>query len=198
MLYKAWVKREYMFVDPLAVMLLGVSASAVFIAYYLIAAAKGRRAFSDIALPMFLLGAFDFLSGFYMSFFWPLPGAYNMLFGDPMLMLGVIMLAGGYALYKGISPKPISLLGFLLGIYLFAESYGMYAFSMEPLQDMAVALSFYLVSAVAALLSPLVYITPKKSGKAAYYFLAAVLIIVVILAMLIGVTSIIGHLQAPP
>ena len=67
------------FVDPLAIMLLGVAMSATFIAYYIIGSAKGKRNLANLAGPIFALGLFDFLSGFYMSFFWPLPGAYNML-----------------------------------------------------------------------------------------------------------------------
>ncbi|MEM3791412.1 MAG: DUF981 family protein [Candidatus Micrarchaeaceae archaeon] len=187
-----------MFVDPLSVMLLGVSASTFFIAFYLISVAKGKRAFAELAVPTFFLGIFDFVSGFYMSFFWPLPGAYNMLFGDPMLLLGLILLSGSYALYRNISPNPVSLLGFLLGIYLFAETYSINAFSLEPHKDMLIVLSFYLVSAIAAVLSPLVYTNPKKSGKVAYYLLAVLVIIAAILAMAIGEISIIGHLQTPP
>ncbi|MGC8676086.1 MAG: DUF981 family protein [Candidatus Micrarchaeia archaeon] len=187
-----------MFVDPLAIMLLGVSASVSLIIYYIFAAVAGKRAMQGIAVPMFVLGAFDFLSGFYMSFFWPLPGAYNMLFGDPMLFLGIIMLAGGFALYNNIDPKPISIIGLLFGIYVIAEAYGMLAFSLEPPADMLPAFSFLLVSGISALISPIVYANPKGNGKLAYYLLAALLVIVVLLAMLIGITSIIGHLKSPP
>ncbi|MEM3781496.1 MAG: DUF981 family protein [Candidatus Micrarchaeaceae archaeon] len=188
----------HMFVDSLAVMLLGVAASLVFIAYYLLANLEGKRTFSELAMPAFFLGVFDFASGFYISFFWPLPAAYNMLFGDPMLMLGLIMLSGSYAIYRGISAKPVSLLGFMLGIYLLAESYGIYAFSLEPSQDMAVALSFYLVSSAAALLSPIVYLNPKGKGKAAHYLLTAIVIIAAFISIFLASASIISHLGAPP
>ncbi|MGC8629315.1 MAG: DUF981 family protein [Candidatus Micrarchaeia archaeon] len=187
-----------MFVDPLAVMLLGVSASAAFLAYAVFGLAKGKRNLAILAPVMFALGAFDFLSGFYLSFFWPLPGAYNMLFGDPMLILGIIMLAGAYALHENFDVRPISLLGFLLGIYLFAESYGMVAFGLEKGVYLLPALSFFLLSAISAILSPVVYLSPKGSGKALYYLLGVVLVLVVIAALFVGLSSIIGHLQAPP
>ncbi len=186
------------FVDPLAIMLLGVAMSATFIAYYIIGSAKGKRNLANLAGPIFALGLFDFLSGFYMSFFWPLPGAYNMLFGDPMLMLGLIMLSGGFALYENLDVRPISLLGFLLGIYLFVESYGMVAYQLEKGVYLPPALGFFLVSALSGFVSPVVYVTPKNKGKIAYYFLAALVILVAIAAMFISLTSINGHLISPP
>lgn len=185
------------FVDSLAVMLLAVAMSAAFIAYYLVGIAKGKK-MDSLAGPIFMLGIFDFLSGFYMSFFWPLPGAYNMLFGDPMLMLGIIMIAGGFAIYKNTDGRPISLIGFFLGIYLFAESYGMVAYHLEAGAELLPALGFYLVSGLSGFLSPLVYLKSKNNNKKAYYLLAALLVLVVLAAMFIGTAAIIGHLSSPP
>ncbi len=184
------------FVDSLAVMLLAVAMSATFIAYYLLGIVKGKK-MDSLAGPIFMLGIFDFLSGFYMSFFWPLPGAYNMLFGDPMLMLGIIMIAGGFSIYKNIDVRPISLIGFLLGIYLFAESYGMVAYHLETGADLVSALGFYLFAGLSGFFSPLIYLK-QKDNKKVYYFLAALLVLVVLAAMFIGIAAIIGHLSSPP
>ena len=186
------------FIDPLAIMLFGVAASTLFIAYYVLATAMNKKNLAAIAAPMMVLGLFDFVSGFYMSFTWPLPGAYNMLFGDPMLLLGLIMLAGGFGLYKNIDVRSLSLVGFLLGIYLFTGSYSMVACKLERGVYLLPALSFFLVSALSAIVSPVVYLNPKGAGKIAYYTLAVLLVLVVILAMMISVTSLLGHLASPP
>ncbi len=186
------------FIDPLAVMLLAVSASATLLAYAVFGLAKKKKDLSSISSIMFSLGLFDFISGFYLSFFWPLPGPYNMLFGDPMLFLGLIMMSGAYAIYKNIEVKPISIVGFLLGIYLLAESYGMAAFGLERGVYFLPAFSFFIFSALSAVFSPVIYANPKGSGKVLYYFLGVLLLLVVISSLFIGVSSILGHLQSPP
>ena len=56
------------FVDSLAVMLLGVGVSSVLIAMYMIMVAMGKKQLSQIAVPAMVLGIFDAVSGFYMSF----------------------------------------------------------------------------------------------------------------------------------
>ncbi|MGC8623269.1 MAG: DUF981 family protein [Candidatus Micrarchaeia archaeon] len=188
------------FVDPLAIMLVAVAASTGIIALYFIGVARGKRSFANLAIPGFAIGAFDFFSGLFMSFVWPFPGAlaaYNMLFGDPMLFLGIIMLAGSYMLYKGIEIKVLSLFGFLLGIYLAVETYAMVALKLETGNNLLAALGLYGFSTLAAILSPLVYLDAKKN-KNAYYLLAALLIIAAFFAMLIGVIGIYGHLVSPP
>ena len=122
------------FVDPLCIMLVAVAASTSLVALYLINAAKGRKDLSSFALPGAVIGAFDFISGFFMSFVWPFPGplsAYNMLFGDPMLFLGIIMLAGSLMVYKNMKPNIVSLFGFFIGIYLFVETYGIVSLGLE-------------------------------------------------------------------
>ncbi|MGC9190787.1 MAG: DUF981 family protein [Candidatus Micrarchaeia archaeon] len=189
------------FVDPLTIMLVAVAASAGLIAMYLVKAARGSKSFIELAVPSMVIGAFDFVSGFFMSFGWPFPGpmsAYNMLFGDPMLFLGLIMVAGGYMLYKGIDIKVLSYFGFLLGIYLFVESYAMVAFKLESGQYFLPAFSFYLLSALVAFLSPLMYMNPKKGGKSVYYFMTLLLVLVAFLALFIGSAGIYGHLASPP
>ncbi|MGC9011250.1 MAG: DUF981 family protein [Candidatus Micrarchaeia archaeon] len=185
------------FVDPLTIMLVAVAASASLIAIYLISQALGKKIAEELAMPGFFIGVFDFLSGFFMSFSWPLPGAYNILFGDPMLFLGIIMLAGSYMLYKKISLRYMPILGFLLGIYLLVETYGIATLNLESGKYFMPAFSFYLFSTISALLSPIASLDPKKY-KYAYHFLAALLILTALLAMFIGCGGIYEHLASPP
>jgi len=189
------------FIDPLCIMLVAVAASTGLIAIYLVKAARGSKNIADLAIPGITIGMFDFISGFFMSFAWPFPGAvsaYNMLFGDPMLFLGLIMVAGSYMLYKHINLNILSFFGFLLGIYLFIESYAIVALKLETGQNLLPAFGFYFLSALAAFLSPLIYLNPKKGGKSAYYFIAVLLVLVAFLAMFIGGIGIYGHLVSPP
>ena len=188
------------FVDPLTIMLVAVAASAGLIALYFYRLAKGRRDFEDLAIAGFFTGLFDFISGFLISFTWPFPGnlsAYNMLFGDPMLFLGIIMLAGSVMLYKKINPKVVSIPAFILGLYLLVETYAIAALGLEKGVYFAPAFSFYLFSTLSAIFSPIAYLDAKKHAYA-YYFVVAMLIITALLALFIGCSGIYEHLASPP
>jgi len=188
-----------MYIDSLTVMLLALAASSAMIAYFLIGTVRGKKDFADMAPAGFMLALFDFISGFYMSFFWPLPGPYNMLFGDPLLFLGMILLAGSFMLYKGLDIKILSMPGVFLGIYLFAETYGMVAFNLEKGVDFLPAFGLYLLAAIAAVASPLVYLdTKSRNGRMAYYFLAIMFILIAFIALFIGSAGIVAHLASPP
>jgi len=186
------------FVDPLTVMLLSLGLSALFVALYLLGKGMNKKWVSSLVVPIFVLGLFNFVSGFMMSFMWPLPGAYNMLFGDPLLFFGLIMMAGAYMHSRNISVNSLSLFGLFLGIYLAVEAAGMYAFNLESGQYFLPAFSLYVFAALSGIFSPLVFANTKGSGRYAYYFLFILLLITALLALFIGYAGIYGHLQSPP
>jgi len=194
------------FVDSLTVMLLGLGLSSLLIALYFLGKPTNRKWLGELVVPAFIIGLFDFMSGFIMSFEWPLPGAYNMLFGDPMLMLGIIMMAGAYMLYKNMNPRILSLFGFFLGIYLAVETAGMIAFQLEgPISfsltatnHFVTAFGLYLFASLSALLSPIVFMNAKGNGRYAYYLMFVLLILTAFMAFFIGYGGIYEHLASPP
>ncbi len=186
------------YVDSLTVMLLSLGLSSLFLALYLLGKGMNKKWISSIVPPIFALGFFDFISGFLMSFMWPLPGAYNMLFGDPILVLGLIMMVGAYMHIKNISINSLSIFGFFLGIYLAVEAAGMVAFNLESGQYFLPAFSLYIFAALSGIFSPLVYANAKGSGRYAYYFLFVLLLITAFLAFFIGYAGIFSHLGSPP
>ncbi len=186
------------FVDSLAVMLLSLGSSTFLLALYFLMNALGRKDVSKLYVPIFVFGLFDLAAGFVMSFTWPMPGAYNMLFGDPLLFLGIIMAAGGYMLQKGMGAEYLSLPGLFLGIYLAVEAAAMVNFKLETGSQLLGAFGLYALSAMAGILSPLIFLNPKKNGKAAYFLMFILLILVTLVALFIGYTGIYGHLQSPP
>ncbi|MGC8586751.1 MAG: DUF981 family protein [Candidatus Micrarchaeia archaeon] len=160
----------------------------------------GRKDLGTLAVPGFVLGAFDAVSGFFMAFTWPmpLPLGYNLLFGEPMLFLGLIMTAASYMLYKGIDFRVLSFLGLFLGIYLAVDAAGIAAYNMESGKYFIPAFSLYVLSAVSGILSPLIYANPKKNGKGAYYLMFVLLLLVALVALFIGYSGIYVHLGSPP
>ncbi len=187
------------FVDSLAIMLLALGSSASLLALYFLYAVRQKKTINNLAIPIIGFGLFDFASGFLMSFTWPLPPAYNMLFGDPLLFLGLLMVMGGYMLYKNMNLKVLSIFGFFLGIYLFVEEVAILNFKLETGVDLLSSMGLYVFSGLSAILSPLVYLDPKSNnGKYAYYLLAVLLIIAAFAALFIGYAGIYGHLFSPP
>ncbi len=186
------------FVDSLTVMLLLTGFSALTLALYVFLAARGKKDFNVLIAPAFIFGIFDAVSGFVMSFTWPLPGAYNMLFGDPLLALGLLMIAGAYMLYKRMDVRILSIFAVFLGVYIAIGAASMSTFNLESGSHFLSSFGFYVVSASAALFSPLVYANVKRKGKYAYYFLFALLILSAFAAFFIGYTGLYSHLQSPP
>ncbi|MCL4411540.1 DUF981 family protein [Candidatus Marsarchaeota archaeon] len=186
------------FVDPLAVMLLVAGLSTLLLAIYAFMFARGKKGLANLAVPMFVLGMFNFISGFFLSFAWPMPGAYNMLFGDAQLVLGLLMLMGGYMLYKNIDIKILTIFGFFFGIYLAMQAVAIPAFGLESGANFLPAFGLYVFAALSGIFSPLVYTSSKSGLKYAYYFLFALLIITTFLLLFIGYTAIYEHLGSPP
>jgi putative membrane protein len=182
------------FIDPLTVMLLSLGMSALLLALYYFKVGSGKKDISSLVVPAFILGLFNAVSGFLMSFTWPLPGSYNMLFGDPLLVLGLLMIAGSYMISKGMDMKVLSLLGFLLGVYLIVGMIGITQFGMESGNDWLTATGLYAFSMLAAIFSPILYLKPKGSGKYAYYFEVFLLVVVMLFALLIGYMGLDEHL----
>ena len=184
------------FIDPLAIMLIGLGSGLLLFSLYVIFAATGRieSAREKLAIPAIAIGFFDFISGFIMAFTWPLPGGYNMLFGDPLLMFGLLLLTGSFMFYKGKDPSLLTILSFLLGIYVILGAYAMVVDQLETGANFLPAFGLYLSSGIGALLSPVVIIKPNGLSKAIYYIEFIVLLIAAFVAFFIGYNALLHHL----
>ncbi len=185
------------FIDPLAVMLLSLGVSAALISAFFYEAAKGMD-LKELVIPALIFGIFDFMSGFVMSEFWPLPGAYNMLFGDPIMILGMLLIAGSIMIYKGQNLRTLSIPGVMLGIYLFVESAAIVNFKLESGDNLFAAMGLYIMSGISAVYSVILFEKPEKDKKYLYYIAFILLALTALIALFIGYEAIYGHLQAPP
>ena len=192
------LKRDKMglFIDSLTVMLFSLGISALMLAIYVYRIALLKKNASALALPIIGFGVFNVASGFMMSFTWPLPGSYNMLFGDPLLMLGILMTIGGYMLLKGMDIKILSVIGFFLGIYVLVGSIGMVSYGLETGLDMLLAMGLYIFAGLAGVFSPIICMNSKGSGRYAFYFLVFLLVMTALIALFIGYNGFYEHLHA--
>ena len=183
-----------LYIDYLAVMLLSLGVSAAYLAWFVYNLGKTGKTMPELVVPMFVLGFFNAISGFAMSFTWPLPAGYNMLFGDPLLFFGLILIAGAYMVRKNISVKNLALPGFLLGIYILVGAAAIVGYNLEPGSHFITSFGLYLVAGLAGLFAPVVYLNPKGSNRYIYYVLAALLILTAIAALFLAYTALYEHI----
>ena len=194
------------FVDPLAIMLIGLAMGTGIGAFYFYYAARGQKdQIESLVYPAVGIGLFDFMSGFYMSFAWPMKTfgtPYNMLFGDPLLMFGLLLIIGAVMVHKNVKLGIMPLLSVLLGIYVLDGAYSISALKLETGQDYITSMGLYIFDAIGAILVPIAYFKPEegKSGavKYMYYVEWIILGIGTIFALIIGYLALYGHLHSPP
>jgi putative membrane protein len=144
-----------MFVDYLTVMMVAVVAGAVITIVYglmfLNAPLADQRpwgwAFGIVGL---LLG----VTGLHLVLTWPLPGAYNIVMGEPALYFGLVLLGTAFAIRAGESLMPLAVLAIFGGIANIFLSIAMLVHGLSrnpPLWALA-----YAAIGVAAVLAPLV------------------------------------------
>lgn len=104
-----------MFIDYLTLVIINMVAGFVLLAYYLWQGSQqeDQRPF---AAAFFGVGLIALLSGLHISFTWPLPGAYNVSFGDATTLFGIVFLMAAIALWKGWSLLPVAIYAFFAGL----------------------------------------------------------------------------------
>jgi putative membrane protein len=192
------------FVDPLAIMLIGLAMGTAIGAFYFYFAARGNKEqIQSLIYPATGIGFFDFISGFYMSFTWPMTGygyAYNMLFGDPLLMFGLLLMISAIMVYKNMHLGLMPILALLLGIYVLDGAYSIVTLRLERGNDLITAMGLYLFDGIGAVLTPIVYLKPQanSTNKYLYYLEWIILGIGTVFALVIGYIALNGHLASPP
>lgn len=104
-----------MFIDFLTLVMINLVAGTTLLAYYLW---KGLDAEDQkpYAAAFGVTGLLSLILGLRLSFTWPLPGAYNVGYGDATTLFGVVFLATAISLAKGWDLLPVSIYGFFAGV----------------------------------------------------------------------------------
>src|SRR5512140_833602 len=104
-----------MFIDFLTLVMINLVAGTVLLAYYLWRGIDEREQ-RPYAAAFFGVGLVSLVTGLQISFTWPLPGAYNIGYGDATTLFGVVFLATSIALFFGSSLLPVSIYSFFAAI----------------------------------------------------------------------------------
>jgi len=123
-----------MFVDYLTLVMINLVAGSVLLAYYLWKGMdeKDQRPY---AAAFFVTGLVGMVTGFQLSFTWPLPGSFNVGYGDAATLFGVVFMATAIALWQGWNLIPVSIYSFFAGIDAIIVGIRLYSLQLgqEPL-----------------------------------------------------------------
>ena len=123
-----------MFIDYLTLVMINLVAGSILLAYYLWKGIdeKDQRPY---AAAFFVAGLVGVVTGFQLSFTWPLPGSFNVAYGDADTLFGIVYLGTAIALWQGWSLIPISIYAFFAGIDAIIGGMRLYSLNLgqEPL-----------------------------------------------------------------
>lgn len=105
-----------MFIDYLTLIMINLVAGTALLAYYLHKgfAAEDQRPF---AAGFGIVGLLGVTLGLELTFTWPLPGSYNIAYGETTTLFGGVFLATAFALYHRWDLRPVTIFAFFAGIY---------------------------------------------------------------------------------
>lgn len=139
-----------MFVDYVGVMLVNLAAGLAILAHYLYKnpAPRERRSW---AAGFFAVGLLGFVTSFAMTVSWPLPGGYNVAFGEPGLFLSTAFLGAAVTLtfeWEPLIPALYGMFGAILAIVV-----GVRLLTLHLTQSPTVAAVGYLSAGIGGILT---------------------------------------------
>lgn len=206
------------FIDDLGVELFTLIFVAVLTLYMTLGVYVGYRKdgekdiyahISPGIIPLAIVGFFIVIMGLFSEMDWPFPGgtaAYNILFGDPYVMLGVVILGFTISIQYRRKLQYVGLLALLVGIM--GIWYGISGYNLGMTKEPIVLLGMYLSFGFAGILAyPVTLILDWIPGskpnvwKGWMIFLVLFWICLVIAVITTGLTAfpaIASHLASPP
>ena len=132
-----------MFIDFMTLVLINLVAGSVLLAYYLW---KGldQTDQRSYAAAFFVTGLVSLVAGFQLSFNWPLPGSFNVGYGDATTLFGVVFLGTAISLWQEWSLIPVSIYAFFAGVD--AIIVGLRLYSLKLGQEPVVAAAGFILA----------------------------------------------------
>ena len=181
-----------MFVDYLTLIMINLVAGTALLAYYIYAGmdAKDQRPY---AAGFGVVGLLGIILGLALTFTWPLPGSYNIGYGEATTLFGVVFLGAAIALSQGWDLIPVAIYGFFAGVGAVIVGIRIISLGLtkEPILS---GIGFIMAGLGGVLPAPLLGLLKKNKT---FRLIAA--LVVLVTALLLAVTfytSLWGHLAS--
>ena len=202
------------FIDNLAYELMAISFSGFVLLYtisqmYLVYRKHGKsfgEHLRNASVPLGILGAYLLLMGVWGQFSWTLPGSYNILFYDPLVSLGILLVAFAVAVRTGAKLEYVGFLGLLVGIMTIM--YGVEGYSIGLTQAPLALLAMYFFYGAAGIFSyPVSMIADRLPGLQKRVWPGWTVILVIfwvlilvasLLSAFVGLSAVPAHLLSAP
>lgn len=104
-----------MFIDFLTLLMINLAAGMALLALFVFRgmAAENQRSF---AAGFGMVGLIALIGGFQMVFTWPLPGSYNIAFGESTVLFGMVFLGAAVSLALGWDLLPVAVYASFTGL----------------------------------------------------------------------------------
>lgn len=212
--YKQVIFDVMAFIDNLAFGLFAVSFAGFLLLYMILriyrAYKNKQKNYSDqissAAVPLLFLGVYLFVIGLYGQMTWPLPGSYNILFYDPTIAFGLILISFWYIDRMGLRFEYVGFLSMLVGIMLIMYGYIGYTLGLTK-APLALFGMYFLYGATGILAFPVSLLAEKLSGFKGKTWIGWTVVVVLfclaifaasLLAAYTGYQAIWGHLLTAP
>jgi putative membrane protein len=148
-----------MFIDYLTLMLINLSAGLLILALFVFRYMEKDR--KKVVPGLLVTGFVSLVTGLHEIFTWPIPGSYNIPFGEMSVFFGVLFLATGIALLKDWDLLTLGIYAVFAGAASIVLGVRLYSLKMtsEPLVSMA---GFVLTGLLAVLALP-AYVLRKSA-----------------------------------
>jgi putative membrane protein len=157
-------------------------------------------------VPLMLVGAYMVVMSLWGQFTWPLPGSYNILFYDPLLSFGLVLLAFSISIMYKVKLEYSGFFGLLVGVMVIF--YGIRGYGLGLTSAPMALLGLYFLYGAAGVFSyPVALIADrlpglKKNPWVGWHVCLAIFWVFMLVASLvagyIGISAIGGHLLSAP
>ena len=103
-----------MFIDFLTLMMINLVAGTALLAHFIWKGMdqEDKRAY---AVGFGMVGVIALITGFRMAFTWPLPGSYNIAFGESTVLFGIVFLGAAVSLALNWDLMPVAIYALFAG-----------------------------------------------------------------------------------
>jgi len=169
-----------MFIDYLTLIMINMVAGTVLLAYYIW---KGidqldQRPYAAAFGAVGLLGV---VAGLQLSFTWPLPGSFNVGYGDATTLFGIVFLGTALALSQGWDLLPMAIYAFFAGVD--AVIVGLRILSLGLGQEPLIAAVGFVLSGLGGIFAAPFFMYFKNNKMVRYLAIAVLLIAAAIWAV---------------